>query len=75
MNITVDEDIQARQSTTCPGCGEPKAIGLKVCWPCFKYRPLPYKYFQGNFVDWIEAKNVEKPMTQSTKHPAEGPQN
>lgn len=46
---------QARDMTFCMGCGEGKAVGLVVCWHCFKYREdiTPFKYFPGSFADWI----------------------
>jgi len=46
----------ARTETVCRGCNEPKATGLIVCWPCFKYREdiVPFKYFDGTLSEWLQ---------------------
>lgn len=45
----------ARTEETCRGCGNPKTIGLVVCWDCFKYRTdvTPLKYYEGTFPEWL----------------------
>lgn len=47
------DELIARQSRTCPGCGKPKELELIVCWTCFKYREdvIPFKYFEGKDSD------------------------
>ncbi|MFH1921773.1 MAG: hypothetical protein ABIP48_18060 [Planctomycetota bacterium] len=56
---TMDRTVRA--STKCPGCGKPKQVGCVVCWPCFKYRDNPLKYFAndtpdaGDLVAWLKA--------------------
>lgn len=50
---------QARLSSVCCGCGEPKESGenaLIVCWDCFKYRTdiIPFKYFGAPLQEWLD---------------------
>ena len=51
---------KARTTTECVNCGEPKNEGLVVCWTCFKYSPIPLKYFGGTFREWLEANLVRQ---------------
>lgn len=55
MTNEKQEEIQ-RTKTICQGCGVDKAIGLVVCWRCFKYRVdiVPLKYFNGNYQEWLQ---------------------
>ena len=39
----------------CIGCGKEKAIGLVVCWDCFKCHTTPLKYFEGDINEWLKA--------------------
>jgi hypothetical protein len=43
---------EARNETTCVGCGKHKDIGLVVCWGCFKHRENPLKYCEVSFEKW-----------------------
>ena len=50
------EHFPFRQETTCRGCGQPKEVGLLVCWTCFKYRKdNPFKYWKGTLRTWLAA--------------------
>lgn len=44
LKMPQDAERAARLATSCPGCGQPKEIGLVVCWPCFKYREDGFKW-------------------------------
>lgn len=56
---------QAKTETICKGCGEPKDVGMIVCWECFKYRTdiTSLKYYEGTFAGWLETTKelTEKP--------------
>jgi len=53
--LKITEEDRERTELYCKGCDNPKAIGLIVCWKCFKYRPdvTPLKYYDGTFKQWI----------------------
>ena len=46
---------EARDLLYCLGCGKSKDKGLVVCWDCFKYRQLPFKYHTGTLSEWLQA--------------------
>jgi hypothetical protein len=50
------QDVYCRESLLCFGCGREKAVGLTVCWSCFKYREdiTPLKYWTGGLRSWLE---------------------
>ena len=54
----------ARKLMYCPACKEEKALGLIVCWHCFKHRRdiTPLKYYNGSLEDWL----LEEVLTGST---------
>lgn len=45
----------ARTLTHCPACTNEKAIGLVVCWPCFKYRKNNLKNSGLELSEWLES--------------------
>ena len=58
-NVQPMSERQARESTTCMGCGREKAKALIVCWDCFKYtKPVPtvepLQYSGLSFETWQE---------------------
>jgi hypothetical protein len=62
-------DEQMRTETQCRGCGEPKDIGLVVCWICFKYRtdiPVTLKYYQGTLKQWFKEIGAPRPVVTTS---------
>ncbi len=64
MKILIQEDVEAYARTlrTCPGCGQPKEVGLIVCWDCFKDRKdlpagvPPFKWWASSSLNsWLRA--------------------
>ena len=49
-------ETKARKLDVCSGCGEFKAVGLIVCWECFKYRTdvKPFKYADMTLLNWLK---------------------
>ena len=47
------QEQEARASKHCLACGNAKAIGLVVCWTCFKHGDNPYKHFDGSLTEYI----------------------
>ncbi len=47
-------ETTAREMTECPKCHKPKALGLVVCWSCWK----EYKHFTGTLTDFLEAETM-----------------
>ena len=45
----------ARKATRCAGCGASKAVGLVVCWSCFKYGEHAFKYSGQTLDEWLQA--------------------
>ncbi len=45
-------ETTAREMTECPKCHKPKALGLVVCWSCWK----EYKHFTGTLTDFLEER-------------------
>lgn len=50
MKIYAEQE--ARLEENCIACGNHKTKGALVCWDCFKYSPVPLKYFSGSFEEW-----------------------
>lgn len=49
----------ARDSVTCPCCGETKQPGALVCWTCFKVdvpsgKVAPFKWSNMDFAAWLK---------------------
>ena len=54
------EETAARKSNYCV-CGQAKEQGSVVCWDCFKRKgELSLKWFDGSYVEWLEAIKVSK---------------
>ena len=51
--IPMDE-LKARDSVKCGGCGAVKSVGCVVCWDCFKRGTVPFKSFQGSYSQWLQ---------------------
>jgi hypothetical protein len=50
--MKIYSEDEARQEENCIGCGNHKSNNALVCWDCFKYSPVPLKYFNGTFENW-----------------------
>ena len=48
-----DQANPARRSNRCYGCDKAKGQGGVLCWGCFKGGKVPFKYFDGDLVDWL----------------------
>jgi len=57
MMVEPELERRARGMDTCLGCARPKAVGLVVCWDCFKRRQdvTSFKYWAGDLAGWLEA--------------------
>lgn len=44
---------EERLKTICAGCGGDKQLDLVVCWNCYKYSALPFKYYEGGLKNWL----------------------
>ena len=55
---SLDPETEARRSSTCACCGQPKGLGLVVCWSCFKLvtpsGESPLKYSGMDYTVWLE---------------------
>lgn len=52
-------ETEQRNKTKCIACGKWKSLGTVLCWDCWydgNGNKPSYKYFDGNFMEWISIK-------------------